>query len=99
MHQQAGIHTSLITDRQLITLISCLKKHNVAQKYALLVSVFTSLTENFELGTSLAVASILATVTVLFSAKASPTCVALQQFSPDRLHIASDKWQVALPLS
>ena len=41
------------------------------------ISMFAcaSLTENFELGTSLAVASILATVTVLFSAKASPTCM------------------------
>ena len=49
--------------------------------FTLLLSVnhdlhFTSLTENFELGTSLAVASIFATVTVLFSAKASPTCMA-----------------------
>lgn len=48
----------------------------MAQGYTISNLYLTSLTENFELGTSLAVASILATVTVLFSAKASPTCMA-----------------------
>lgn len=37
-------------------------------------------TENLSLGTSLAVASILATVTVLLSAKASPTCSKFTHF-------------------